>query len=71
MTVSTGEPPNMNAVERAQQKVAARADELGREQPLLELDTEHPNPARRLSFEQSMKLIETRYSRAIELLGKL
>jgi hypothetical protein len=35
-----------------------------------EVDLEHPNPDRRLTFEQSSRLIEERYSDAIDLLGK-
>jgi len=34
------------------------------------IDTEHPDPDRRLTFEQSMALIQSRYSEAIEALGK-
>ncbi|WP_433291559.1 hypothetical protein ACQPZQ_02420 [Pseudonocardia sp. CA-142604] len=43
--------------------------ELAQPEPVIDL--EHPDPERRLTLEQSLKLIEARYDRAIELLGKL
>jgi len=49
--------------------VAAQAEELTRTEHLI--DAEHPDPTRRLTFEQSMRLIRERYSSAIDLLGKI
>lgn len=57
------------ASERAQLKVANRVDELQLNEQLVDL--EHPDVSRRMSFEDSMQEIRTRYSRAIELLGRI
>lgn len=59
----------MTAALRAQIKVASKVEELEREQPMTDLDC--PDDTRRLSFEQSMQLIADRYSKAIDLLGKI
>jgi hypothetical protein len=59
----------MTAAVQAQMKVAAGAEELAHTEDLIDLAK--PNPERRLSLEQSMVLTRERYSRAIELLGRL
>jgi hypothetical protein len=59
----------MTAMDEAQLKVANKVEELERDERLIDLAC--PDPSRRMSFEDSMQEIEKRYSRAIDLLGKL
>lgn len=59
----------MTAAVRAQIKVTSGAEKLAREQQLV--DMEHPDAERRMSFDESMKLIRDRYSSAIDLLGRI
>lgn len=59
----------MTAAARAQMKVIEQAAELDRTRPMIDL--ENPDEGRRLSFEDSLELIEERYGDAIDLLGKL
>jgi len=59
----------MSTMADVQARVAAQAEELTRTEHLI--DAEHPDPTRRLTFEQSMRLIHERYSSAIDLLGKI
>lgn len=64
-----GEVRSVDKSTRVQAAVTAKAEELERDQAMI--DHERPDPGRRLTFEQSMSLIKARYSRAIDLLGKL
>jgi dsDNA-specific endonuclease/ATPase MutS2 len=59
----------MTAAMEAQMKVAAAAEELAQTEPLIDLST--PPAERRLTLEESMDLVDERYSDAIRLLGKL
>ena len=55
------------AASEAQMKVVTGAEQLP--EPLIDLA--HPSDDRRLSLDESMDLIEERYSDAIRLLGRL
>jgi hypothetical protein len=59
----------MSTAADVQARVLAQAEELTRAEHIIDL--EYPDEERRLTFEQSMRLIRERYSTAIELLGKL
>jgi len=54
---------------RAQMKVIEQAAEL--DQTRTTPDLERPDEQRRLTFDESLALIDERYSEALDLLGKL
>lgn len=59
----------MTAAVQVQMKVAAGAEELAQTEHLIDLA--EPDDERRLTLEESMDLVQERYSHAIALLGKL
>jgi hypothetical protein len=59
----------MSAAVEAQMKVAAEAEELTRAERLIDL--QRPDDSRRLSLDESLDLINERYSDAMRLLSRL